>query len=231
MSTLSLTEESSSYHPVEHFYLRSYFNLGDELPNDVSEEKLYSDHSWETEQPLPPYVLLQSGPIEDLDASINNAVARLMLEPIANRLPNFTAVSRKDGYIRSARPPASKAYKSRAVTGLPNFLFKINWATSGPGFSWEELYHVGFLAEYDVYVVTASQDSSEALGFCDVCIGYFSETQDFIQDALYVVMEWWGDKRGEYGAGKYESITSIGSASADQIAEITEQVWDSRVTC
>jgi len=230
MSTLSLTEESSSYHPVEHFYLRSYFNLGDELPNDVSEEKLYSYHSWETEQPVPPYLLLQSGPIEDLDASINNAVARLMLEPIANRFPNFNAVSRKHGSIRSARPPAFKAYKSPAVAGLPNF-FKINWATSGPGFSWEEVYQVGFLAEYDVYVVTASQDSSDALGFCDACIGYFSETQGFIQDGLYVVMEWRGDKRGEYGAEKYESITSIGSASANQIAEITEQVWDSRVTC
>jgi hypothetical protein len=82
-----------------------------------------------------------------------------------------------------------------------------------------------------VYVVTASQDSSDALGFCDVCIGYFSEPQDFITDALNAVMEWWGDKRGEYGAEKYESITSIGSASADQIAYITDQVWDQRVTC
>ena len=231
MSTLSLSEESSSYHPVEHFYLRSYFNFGSELPDGVSEEELYSDYSWETEQPLPSYPLLQSGPTQNLDASINNVVARLILEPIADRLPNFTTVSRKDGSICSTRPPASKAYKSRAVTGLPNFLFKINWATSGPGFSWEELYHVGFLAEYDLYVVTASQDSSDALGFCDVCIGFFSETQDFIQDALYLVMEWWGDKRGEYGAEKYESITSIGLASADQIAEITEQVWDSKVTC
>jgi hypothetical protein len=227
MRTLSLSEESSSYHPLEHFYFRTYLNRQAQLPLEIDEEELYECHFEENEEPLPPYLRLERGFSEDLDSSINNAVAKLMLEPIADRLPNFTAVSRKDGSIRSARPPASKAYKSRAVTGLPNFLFKINWATSGPGFSWEESYHVAFLAEYDVYIVTASQDSDDALGFCDVCIGYFESSQDVIYDALSKVKNWWGGKVGEYDADKYESLTSVGSASVDQIDFITAEVWNS----
>ena len=84
---------------------------------------------------------------------------------------------------------------------------------------------MGYIAEYDVYIVTASQESDDVFGFCDTCIGCFYETEDFVVDALEVVCEWWAGKIVEYGAYEYERLTDLGSATLQQVLSITKQVW------
>ena len=223
MKDASALEDLSSFHPVEHFYLRSYLGLRAELPDDLHIEQLVggrrngnaADRS---------YLLLEDSWNKSEDDRINNAVARLVLSAVSERLPRFL-VMEQDGSIESARPTSKTPRKSGAVASLPVFLFKINWATSGPGFRWEELYHVGYVPEYDVYIGTASQDSDDVFGFCDTCIGFFYKTDDFVVDALKVVSDWWAGKVSEYGADEYEHLTDLGSASLEQVIAITNQVW------
>ena len=217
------SEALSSYHPVEHFYLRSFLGLWAESPDGIEIEQLVGERR--NGNPVDrPYLLLEDSWNTNEYDRINNAVARLVLSAVSERLPRFALVE-QDGSIETARPNSKTPRKSGAVAGLPVFLFKINWATSGPGFSWEELYHVGYVPEYDVHIVTASQDSDDVFGFCDTCIGCFYETEDFVADALEVVSEWWAGKVAEYGADEYEHLTDLGSASLEQVLAITSQVW------
>ena len=223
MKDSSKLEDLSSFHPVEHFYLRSFLGLPAELPDSLEIEQLVGERCNGNLEDRP-YLLLEDSWNTNEHDRINNAVARLVLSAVSERLPRFLVVG-QDGVIESARPRSKTRRTGGTVASLPVFLFKINWATSGPGFSWEELYHVGYIAEYDVYIVTASQDSDDVFGFCDTCIGYFYETQDFVADALDVVSEWWAGKVAEYGAYEYERLTELGSATLEQVLSITKQVW------
>ena len=63
------------------------------------------------------------------------------------------------------------------------------------------------------------------MGFCDLCIGHFGATNDVVSDALEVIETWWGDKVAEYDANPYERISGLGSASIEQIENITRNVW------
>jgi len=66
---------------------------------------------------------------------------------------------------------------------IPQYLLTINWADSGPGFSWPVAYHVTWVPICDEYVVTQSADSPDAFGYCDFAIGYFLKTDDFVTAA------------------------------------------------
>lgn len=120
--------------------------------------------------------------------ALSNAIARLVLSGIQDRLPQWAAVY-GDGRVELAR-----AYtpKRRAKIGvLPRFLFEINWADSGPGFSWPESYHVAYLPGFDRYLVTASQDSLEMHGYTDAAIGHFPFTEAVAAGVHRVIVDWW----------------------------------------
>ena len=48
----------------------------------------------------------------------------------------------------------------------------------------------------------------------------FFGTENFLNEALDVVKEWWGDKVAEYDADKYERVTQIEIATLEKVEEI-----------
>lgn len=89
---------------------------------------------------------------EDRAVALSNAVARLALSSIQGRLPQWAAV------YESGRVDLGRKYSPRRSAGvepMPRFLFGINWADSGPGFSWPEDYYATWLPGFDCFVVTA----------------------------------------------------------------------------
>jgi hypothetical protein len=64
--------------------------------------------------------------------ALENAVARLVLEGIQDRLPQW-ATGDKEGNVIFARNILPKT--NRKLSFAPQCLFGINWANSGPGFS------------------------------------------------------------------------------------------------
>ena len=225
--TSVISEARASYHPVEQFYFEYFLGLTTELPEGIEHwSELDAFGLSDSEVLASPYVLLVSSWATHHDdlTRVNNAVARLVLETVAESLPNFVLLNHIDDSYITSRPPSAR--RNRSVASLPTFLFEINWATSGPGFTWEERYHVGYIAEYDVYIVTASQDSDDVYGFCDICIGHFRDSEDHINDSMKIISDWWNGKVQEYGAEIYEDITAVGSATIDQILGITAEVWE-----
>ena len=74
---------------------------------------------------------------------------------------------------------------------LPQFLFQINWADSGPGFSWPESYHACYVPTFGCYVVTASADSKDAYGYEDIALGWFAEDVPVKSGARDTIIRRW----------------------------------------
>jgi hypothetical protein len=69
----------------------------------------------------------------------------------------------------------------RKVELSPRHLLTINWADSGPGFSWPVAYYAVYVPGFDRTVVTASGDSPETFGACDVAVGHFGPEEILLQ--------------------------------------------------
>ena len=120
-------------------------------------------------------------------------MAAIVLERIQDTLPQWASVKlRENEYEENVITLARevKARRARCTVELvPQYLLTINWADSGPGFSWPVAYHVTWVPIYDEYVVTQSADSPDAFGYCDFAIGRFPKTDDFVTAAAKEIKE------------------------------------------
>jgi hypothetical protein len=108
----------------------------------------------------------------DLYTRLDAWVGAFATRDVQSRLPNWGVVQR-DGTLTLARK-VDRRRRSKFVAGLSRFLFEINWADSGPGFSWPAAYSVTWLPGFDRHVVTYSADSPDALGYFDFALGSFA---------------------------------------------------------
>ena len=210
------------YHPVEHAILADYFKV--ERPacaRDINLEDAV-EHEWDEEN--------HDGVIHprpsshgDLDYYLlENAVARLVLNGIEKRLPQWAAVY-EDGRVLLARKHNHK--RKAQITLLPTFLFEINWADSGPGFSWPEQYLVTYVPCYHRYVVTASQDSPDTYGYEDITIGRFSAETTLEAGCRQVIIDWWGQRGGDPEL-RWEAFWNEGLFNFPEACEWADEVWE-----
>ena len=148
-------------------------------------------------------------------------VAAIALEVVQERLPQWAAV-RQDGTVTLARK--LKRPRARRVVAAPRHILTINWANSGPGFSWPEAYHATPIPGFDKYVVTASRDSEDMWGCCDHAIGWFDIQSDWKQDATAIIDAWWRWKR-DYEQGRWIEIWDGGSLGEADALALRETVW------
>lgn len=153
---------------------------------------------------------------------LSAAVARIALKNIQNQLPVWACVD-KDGEFQVAR--SYEAHEGRGVELLPLYLFTINWADSGPGFSWPEAYHLVWLPEFDRYVVTASNDSPDCYGFEDIVIGQATFEPDRRKVAKDIVTEWWSYQKRSNDSVEWECLFGNGFITEDEALAWREEVW------
>jgi hypothetical protein len=96
------------------------------------------------------------------------AVAQILLHHVQGTLPQWASVS---GDKVSLNRKEHKRHKDARLAFNPQLICTINWADSGPGFSWPESYHVTYLPGFDKFVITASRDGPDAWGCSDHAIG------------------------------------------------------------
>lgn len=124
---------------------------------------------------------------------IDAAVAFIVLENAEKRLPGWSALL-ADGTFVTARPYRDdERVPDRRVLLQSRQLFMINWADSGPGFSWPVAYYLTWLPVYDRFVVTASADCPDGFGYCDFAIGAFGQDKPIKEGARDVVCGDWKD--------------------------------------
>lgn len=140
----------------------------------------------------------QSGPVRLLvsydgydyshETRLANAVARIALNAIADRLPQWMT-RLASGEMAYARAPQPRRLPT--VELMPRFLLMINWADSGPGYSWPESYHATCLPGFDCFVVTLSDDSPEMHGYTDMAIGHFPADANFDAEVERIICDLW----------------------------------------
>ncbi len=182
------------YHPVEHAILRHYLGLA---PLDFDDPGLFAvelaadrDEDDPREDPCAA-IRLQRGLEPQL--AVENAVARICLNAIQGRLPQW-GVCREDGAVLFARRYERR--RGAPAELKPVFLFEINWADSGPGFSWPEAYHATFLPGYGRWVVTASVDSPDVRGCTEWAIGHFAGHRKLARACRELIVSQWREAPG-----------------------------------
>jgi len=157
-------------------------------------------------------------------AAISNGVARLVLSAIQHRLPQWSSYSEEQGHVRYNR--RFTARRDAAVEFLPKYLFTINWADSGPGFSWPESYYATYLPGFNCYVVTASQDGSDTHGVADEAIGAFPADTTLEQGAHDVIVGWWGHQAATWDQYRWAYLFGVGEILNETADDWADEIWD-----
>jgi hypothetical protein len=126
---------------------------------------------------------------------VDAVVASIVLEKVEKRLPTWSALRADGSFVCARKYRDDEKVPNRKVLLQSRQLFTINWADSGPGFSWPVAYYVTWLPHYDRFVVTASADCADGFGYCDFAIGAFGSDTPIKEGARSVVCGDWKDQR------------------------------------
>jgi hypothetical protein len=197
--------QSLQLHPDEKLVLDAYFNGGD----GESPEVLRACDGLQVPQNVE-------------CTRLAAAVGQVLLHAVQARLPQWSVT---DGdrivYARRYRRRAG----GQALAFVPQNLFEINWADSGPGFSWPEAYHLVFVPGYMRWVVTASQDSDDAWGCTDQAIGHFGGGGERLARAGAVIRAYWQRRRSENESLPWSNLFDEGLVSKETAEKWRKRVW------
>ena len=206
------------YSPMERAVLAAYLQIPDPRPDDL--------RGLDPTKPVPSRWSERShgiGPQRSaLDSTrmVENAVARICLESVDAQLPQWASIS--NGEVVLGRRTRRAPRRRRSLS--PEHLFTINWADSGPGFSWPEAYYVTVLPGYDVSVVTASADCPDTTGYCDVAVGWFpGSEEDLVNTRESIQTHWWTLKSD--GQERWAYLFDTGALDEEGAGEIADAVW------
>jgi hypothetical protein len=210
---------TAAFHPVEAAIVREYLGLPprpDESSLDV----------WNHAGELPTGVVHledADGSVGDcgLDRAASDAVARLVLAGYEGTLPVWGCV--REGEVTITRK--DRRPRKGPVRALPLMLLEVNWADSGPGFSWPEAHHLGWLTGFNRWVVTASRDTPEIDGYCDRVLDTFAHCEDAVARARDVIQGYWQSLKDEYGQERWEYLFEEGRLTASDAEAMASAVW------
>jgi hypothetical protein len=210
----------TSYTPLERAILAAYLGYPDPAAHElegIDITKTVDPDEWdESVKGIAPLPSLYGGD----HLTLENAVARICLERVAPRLPQWACVS--NGKVTLARKRRRRTALRRHRPRNPRHLFTINWADSGPGFSWPEKYYVARIPGYEVCIVTGSADSPDAHGYCDFALGWYLGGVSDIDRAGECIRAWWKS----LGAGQQRWAYLFGTGAVD---EETAERWADEV--
>jgi len=204
----NLASRIENFFPREHAILAEYFDLQEKLPEEARaydpKEIIEKDSGYD--EATEGIGCRKSYGGRDYRA-IDNAVARIALAPIRENLPTWGGLG-KDGAFHSRQSENESILPERGYRSDPVHVLSINWASSGPGFSWPLKYFISWIPYYERYVVTVSYDSPEVEGYLDLAIGHLSEGASVEKELKSVIVSHW-DRDAIYLQG-WEGVIDAG---------------------
>ena len=226
MSTKSLPDIRTSYTPLERALLSAYLGYPDPAPHELEgidiSETVDPDEWDESVQGIAPLPNIHG--IDNL--MLENAVARICLEPVAPELPQWGSIT--DGKVTLARTHRRRTALRSHRPRRPRHLFTINWADSGPGFSWPEKYYVARLPGYEVCIVTGSADGPDAHGYSDFALGWYLGGVSDVEKAGESIRAWWAKQEG-WGQARWAYLFGTGSVDETTAEAWADTVWPPEV--
>ncbi len=168
---------------------------------------------------------------EDLDvpdeaepSQLEIAVAQILLHRSQKRLPQWGCVN-GDGKVVQGRKNLKRPQDAEPITLHPQLLLCINWADSGPGFSWPEAYHITRIPGFDQYIVTASRDSADAWGCADHAIGFCDANVPIKDAASEIIIKYWLKQSGGWDQARWAYLFDEGLISGKEADSWADEVW------
>lgn len=157
------------------------------------------------------------------------ATAHILLESAEGHLPQWALVDCSEVnpqpviLARQYRDPVGKP--TRKISVASRSLFTINWADSGPGYSWPVEYRLVWVPLYERWVVTASADSTDAFGYCDFAIGSFNRDQSIDATVGEIIKRDWKTMSKEYGQERWAYLFDNSMANKKLASRWADEVW------
>ena len=222
MSTKSLPDIRTSYTPLERALLSAYLGYPDPAPHELEgidiSATVDADEWDESVQGIAPLPNIHG--VDNL--MLENAVARICLEPVAPELPQWASI--RDGKITLGRTRRRRTALRSHRPRQPKYLFTINWADSGPGFSWPEKYFVARIPGYEVCIVTGSADCPDVHGYADFALGWYLGGVSDVDKAGESIRAWWTRQQG-WGQQRWAYLFGTGAVNATTAKRWADDVW------
>ena len=196
------------FHPCEHAILAEYFQLKEKLPKGAQDiDPFHTVSSDDDYDEAENGITCRAGRGDrGDDSALSNAVARIALAPIRTSLPTWGTCG-NTGVFHTRQKENKGDLPLRGFRSDPVLVLSINWADSGPGYSWPVHYYISWIPVYDQYVVTASYDSDDVEGYLDVAIGRLAEGAEIETDLKQVIKGHW-DQDAMYLQGWADCLDS-----------------------
>jgi hypothetical protein len=158
-------------------------------------------------------------------SEIDAALASIVLERVQDALPQWASVRelKTGGTVVTLGREIKERRALRKIEVVPRHLLTINWADSGPGFSWPVAYCLTYLPLYDTHVVTQSADSPDAFGYCDFAIGHFSSNST--ASAVDIIKQDWAWSLDEWDQPRWAYLFEPGLIDAEEAERMADEVW------
>lgn len=160
----------------------------------------------------------------EVGGRISVAVAQVLLEADQDLLPQWSCTD-DDGEVRFGRQAFARAEPPGRLRIAGELVCCINWADSGPGFSWPESYHLFRVPGFDRYVVTASRDSSDGMGCSDNAIGHRAADVPPLEAARELIVAWWRWQKETGEQARWAYLFYDGLADRAAAARWAGEVW------
>ncbi len=153
------------------------------------------------------------------------AVARILLRDDTRHLPHW-GVFDGDGTVIEGRDESWKERLKGPVGIINRTLFEINWATTGPIYSWPERYTACPVPGEDISVIVASVDCSDVFGYTDFALDWVEDSDDLVEKAGEVIRDWWMTPIAAWNQPRWESFTEGGLVDRETALVWREAVWE-----
>ena len=150
------------------------------------------------------------------------AVAQILLHHIQGTLPQWASVN---GDTVNLNREKHKRHKDARLAFSPQLICTINWADSGPGFSWPESYHVTYLPGFDKFVITASRDGPDTWGCADHAIGVADGSLSPVDAAKGVITEFWRMQVNEWDQCRWAYLFDQGLIDTKTANAWADEIW------
>jgi hypothetical protein len=156
-------------------------------------------------------------------SALQGAVGAMLLRNMQSKLPrsalffpnaNVLAISRGE-----VRPP-----QGSNISLVGQHLFTINWADGAPGMSWPTAYYAVWLPVRNIWVVTASDDTGEMLGFLDVALGWFPATTTWEDGVAAIITQDWTAWAADQQSA-WQEFSASGRLSPETIWTCRQRAW------
>jgi hypothetical protein len=194
--------------PIDEYALLKAYVDGTSEPNDV--DALYDALDVPAKATPPRHAI---------------AVAQILLHHVQGTLPQWASVG--ETILLNRKP--HKRHKDALLAFNPQLVCTINWADSGPGYSWPESYHITYLPGFDKFVITASRDGADMWGCADHAIGVADHNLSPVEAAKEVIIEFWRGQFLSFDQSRWEYLFDEGLIDARTANAWADEAWCSPV--